>query len=158
MKDKAEQERTKAKKAEVLKNLEIARGNIKKACKKTKIARKTFYKWKKEDEKFKAEIEAIQYIEREDLGDLILDKWRTKINAGYWPAISKGIDKVLSDRGYNERKELTGANGDPLFPENAEIVIKVGKEMPPVESEEQAEKIQYMEEKEIRKKIKKKNE
>jgi ribosome biogenesis protein Nip4 len=108
----------KLKKTKFKKLYESNMGNISKTCKAAGINRHTFYHWIKSDEKFKAEIEEIEEITKDDvewtLGNLAkgipkFDEngnfigWRLKPDtvALIWYSKTK-----MKDRGYVEKQEL----------------------------------------------------
>lgn len=51
---------------------------------------------------------------REELVDLAESKLRNKVDRGAWPAIKWVLATLGKDRGWVERKELTGAEGGPV--------------------------------------------
>jgi IS30 family transposase len=48
------------------------------------------------------------------IGDLAEDRMIAKIDAGFWPAIQFYLKTKCKNRGYVERQELTGADGESL--------------------------------------------
>lgn len=83
-------------------------GLITKACEAAKIARTTYYEWLKEDEEFKARVEAID--------DFVLDKVE---NAAH-ELIETGNPQMImfylkcrgKRRGYTEKQEIEHSTGD----------------------------------------------
>lgn len=84
-------------------------GNVKQACEAAKIARKTFYNWKNNDEEFAEEIESIE----EGLIDLAETKLLENIQKGKTNEILFYLRTKGKRRDYVERQEITGADGMP---------------------------------------------
>lgn len=77
-------------------------GNATIACKNCNITRKTFYDWKKNDEKFAEEIE---YIRNNELVDFLENALFQRVQEGDTTAIIFGLKTLGKERGYVERKE-----------------------------------------------------
>lgn len=113
----------------VLEKLAEVRGIVTTACQNANIARSTFYQWCDTDPEFKAAVESVN----ESCIDFVESKLLEKING---VTIRKGVGEDGEDvtydlppsdtaiifylktkakkRGYVERTELTGADGNPI--------------------------------------------
>lgn len=109
-KNAAEDSKTERSKKRLLAELEAASGIIAFACKKAKISRMTFYRWCKEDAEFKERAEDIQELQI----DVAEAKLLTKIQNGDTTAIIFYLKTKGKNRGYSERREITGANGGEI--------------------------------------------
>ena len=98
------------KKKAIIEALEKSLGVVTTACKNVGIARSTFYEWYKKDEEFKAEVNSIS--------DLALDfaesQLHKQIQDGSTGATIFYLKTKGKKRGYVERHEITGANGDDM--------------------------------------------
>lgn len=85
--------------------------NISATCSALNISRQTYYNWLKNDEELKREIE--------DSTEAVLDNVESKllsaINDGNMTAIIFYLKTKGKKRGYIERQEITGAEGEKLF-------------------------------------------
>lgn len=68
----ATEERTRKKKKEFLEVFKNSLGIITYSCQKVGISRETFYRWKREDEEFKKEVEESLKIQKNDVEDRLL--------------------------------------------------------------------------------------
>jgi len=99
------------KKESVLKALEKSFGVVTVACKNAEVPRSTFYKWVKEDKEFAKDVK--------DIANIALDFAESQL----YKQIGKGnvtstifyLKTKGKGRGYVERQEITGADGDNLF-------------------------------------------
>jgi cyclophilin family peptidyl-prolyl cis-trans isomerase len=117
-------------KALVLEKLEESRGIVSMACNNANLSRSQFYQWCKEDSEFKAAVDDIN----ETAIDFVESKLFEKVNG---VTVRKGVDLESGEditydlppsdtaiifylktkakkRGYVERQEITGADGNPL--------------------------------------------
>lgn len=85
--------------------------NVSLTCKSIGIRRSTFYKWLKEDEEFK---EDILEMDEGDI-DMAESALKRQIKDGNITAIIFYLKTKGKSRGYVERQELTGMNGQKLF-------------------------------------------
>ena len=106
------------------------------ACKKTGVARSTFYQWLNEDADFKAAVEeaqeqAIDFVEGklfQKINGVKIGKLddEGELNVYEQPPSDTAIIFYLKTkakkRGYIERQELTGADGGPI---NHDITLKL---------------------------------
>tara|TARA_R110000796_G_scaffold10042_3_gene33667 strand:- start:3090 stop:3446 length:357 start_codon:yes stop_codon:yes gene_type:complete len=99
------------KKESILKALEKSLGIVTTACKKTDIPRSTFYKWLKEDPEFAKEVREIENIAL-DFAESQLHKQIGDQNTSATIFYLKTKGKK---RGYVERQEITGVDGENVF-------------------------------------------
>lgn len=116
---------TKAKKEAMLAALAKTLGIVKTACDLVGLDRHTHYKWMDKDAKYKAKVIAID--------DIALDFAESKLHKSIEQGNIAGIIFYMKtkgkNRGYIERRELTGKDGQPLEPETRQIMIIGGKEV-----------------------------
>ena len=105
------QERIAKDKEVVLDALNRSSGIVASACKAAGISRFTFYKWLKEDSDFAEKVEDIKELQKDFAEALILKKMKE----GDTTMIIFYAKTQMKDRGYSERLEHTGANGEPLL-------------------------------------------
>jgi len=84
-------------------------GNVSQTCKVLDMDRSTYYKWLKEDEDFKIEIESVE--PKELFLDFTESKLVEKINTGDTTAIIFTLKTKGKSRGYIERKEIEHQGG-----------------------------------------------
>lgn len=89
-------------------------GNITQSCEAVDIDRGTYYHWLEKYPAFKKELEAIQPEER--FIDFCESKLSQRINANDTTAIIFALKTKGKKRGYIERQEITGKDGDRLIP------------------------------------------
>ena len=85
--------------------------NISATCNALGISRQTYYNWLKNDEDLKIEIED----SKEAVLDNVESKLLSAINDGNITAIIFYLKTKGKHRGYIERNEITGADGEKLF-------------------------------------------
>lgn len=91
--------------------LEKSLGIVTTACRQVGIARSTHYQWMVDDEQYKASVDSI--------ADIALDFAESKLHK----SIENGSDTACifylktkgKKRGYIERNEITGADGNPII-------------------------------------------
>lgn len=92
--------------------LEKSLGIVTTACKLVGISRETHYRWTREDEAYKTAVD--------DIGDIALDfaesQLHKQIKDGEVSSTIFYLKTKGKKRGYVERSELTGADGEPLKP------------------------------------------
>lgn len=84
------------------------------ACKKAGIERMTFYRWKKEDEQFAAEVEQIMNEEQVDFAE---DCLKERMQDGDTKAIIYFLNNRGKGRGWGEKQELAvdvTSGGQPI--------------------------------------------
>lgn len=95
----------------LLEALNKSSGIVASACKAVNISRFTFYKWYNEDEDFREKVDDVQELQKDFAEALILKKMKE----GDTTMIIFYAKTKMKDRGYSERVEHTGANGEPLL-------------------------------------------
>ena len=95
-------------------------GNVSEACRITGIARSAFYRWKEEDKKFQKALEEVD--PKESFKDFVELAAVKKIKEGDTAMIIFAAKSKLKDRGWVERQEITGADGDKLNAITVEII------------------------------------
>jgi hypothetical protein len=98
-------------KKQVLDALEKTLGVISPACKMVGISRQTFYNWLNDDADFKCKFDEINQFQI----DFVESKLFENINNGDTPCTIFYLKTKGRERGYIERKEITGADGKKLF-------------------------------------------
>lgn len=117
------------KKSVFIKKYEATLGNVSASCAEADINRTTFYEWMKKDAKFKEQIEALN----EKQIDFVESSLFKQIREGNTTATVFFLKTKGKNRGYIERQEITGKDGQPLqekhltMEEAVEFVKKVEK-------------------------------
>jgi len=120
-------------KKKMLEELEAAHGIVSTACQNANIARSTYYTWLQSDEDFKAAVEAVN----ESAIDFVESKLFEKINGVQLigkddeiysqppsdTAIIFYLKTKAKKRGYVERQEITGPEGESLTPPSINVHI-----------------------------------
>jgi len=110
--------------------LEKSLGVVSEACKTAKVSRATFYNYCNEDPLFKAAVDAME--------DVALDFAESALHRQIKNDVPSSTIFFLKTkgkrRGYIERHEHTGPDGQALIPEK--ITIEIISDAPPVTSEE----------------------
>jgi hypothetical protein len=114
---KNEQKRTTDSKKRVLKALETSLGIVSAACKESEVSRTQFYKWIKEDEEFKQEVEELQNVVL-DFAESTLHKL---IADGNTAATIFFLKTKGKKRGFIEKSELDLTSGDEPIKININI-------------------------------------
>jgi|TARA_R110000796_G_scaffold2888_6_gene11184 hypothetical protein len=104
-------EQTEHNKREVMKALEKSLGIVTTACKNADISRTQFYQWLKDDSEFKRKVDDISNIAL-DFAESQLHKQIGDQNTSATIFYLKTKGKK---RGYVERQEITGIDGDNVF-------------------------------------------
>lgn len=128
------QERIAEDKASLLEALSNSSGIISSACKAAGISRVTFYEWYNNDEEFAEKVDDVKELQKDFCEALILKKMKE----GDTTMIIFYAKTQMKDRGYSERKEITGANGAELIkpveydlskltPEQRDVLLKIGE-------------------------------
>lgn len=99
------------KKESLLKALEKSLGVVTVACKNADIPRSTFYKWLKEDTQFASEVKDIENIAL----DFAESQLHNQISGGNTSATIFYLKTKGKNRGYVERQEISGVDGQKLF-------------------------------------------
>lgn len=101
--------------------LTLSAGNVSVACTKIGVSRETYYRWLREDKSF--------YMDVDDIKESLLDMAETMLLKGIKDGGTAEIIFYLKtrgkNRGYVERQEITGTDGEPLVmtPEEREARI-----------------------------------
>ena len=101
---------TEQNKKAILEALEKSLGIVQSACKLVGIGRTTYYEWLKDDAEFKKAVDDIENIAL-DFAESQLHK---QIQEGNTSATIFYLKTKGRNRGYVERQEITGMNGQPL--------------------------------------------
>ena len=104
-------EQTEHNKKAILVSLEKSLGVVTTACKKINVSRTQFYKWVKDDAQFRAAVNDIQNVTL-DMAESQLHK---QILDGNTTATIFNLKTKGKKRGYVERQEITGVDGDNVF-------------------------------------------
>ena len=104
-------------KKDVLKALNDNMGIVAGACRKAGISRYTYYKWYNEDELFAEKCDDVKELQKDFAEALILKKMKD----GDTTMLIFYAKTQMKDRGYNERQEITGADGAPLMEKQIDI-------------------------------------
>ena len=110
--------------------LEKSFGVVTDACKTAKISRDTFYRYCNEDPKFKAAVDAMEEIAI----DFVESALYKQVKEGIPSSTIFFLKTKGRKRGYIERTEHTGADGQPLIP--TKITIEIIGDTAPVTREE----------------------
>lgn len=110
------QKRIKRDKKKVLEVLGQNAGIISASCRAAKITRFTFYKWYNEDPDFAEKVDDVKEMQKDVAEALILKKMKE----GDTTMLIFYAKTQMKDRGYTERKEVTGKDGEDLI-KNQEI-------------------------------------
>lgn len=132
-------------KKKVLEALEDAHGIITTACQNAQVPRSTFYTWIDADPVFKAAVEAVNDVAIDFVESKLFEKINGVAMAGkgedgeniyFQPPSDTAIIFYLKTkakkRGYIERQEITGADGEPLAPPS----ITIYNQGPPLKTEQ----------------------
>lgn len=90
--------------------LEECRGNVTLACQVLKVPRCTYYKWKERDAKFATACNDVVHT----VHDYVENALMKRIDQGSDACIIFYLKTKAKERGYVERVEQTGINGEPL--------------------------------------------
>lgn len=111
-------------KVEFLKILEASAGMVATACRKADITRATYYKWRKDDPDFAEKCDDIKEIQKDAAEALILKKMKD----GDTTMLIFFAKTQMKDRGYVERRELVGKDGQDLLPKDEVDLSKLSPE------------------------------
>lgn len=105
------EERVAKNKADLLKAYEEAMGIVKTACDAVNVSRVTFYNYYNNDPEFREKADDIKELQKDFAESLILKKMKE----GDTAMIIFYAKTQMKDRGYTERKEITGKDGEDLI-------------------------------------------
>lgn len=103
---------TEHKKKAVIVALENSLGIVTTACKQAEIGRTQFYNWLKEDEDFAAKVKDIENV----AFDFVESQLFRQIRENNTAATIFYLKTKGKNRGYSERTEITGADGQGFSP------------------------------------------
>ena len=109
-----EQNRTQINKERILKALESSLGVITTALKATDLSRTNFYKWLKEDEEFKAQVEEIENIQQDFIKSKYYECVKDKV-----PSVV--IHAAKTRLGWNETNKVDLTSGDEKIKINIDL-------------------------------------
>ena len=104
-------ERVAQEKADLLQALSNTSGIVSSACKAANVSRMTYYRWYNEDPDFREKADDIKELQKDFAESLILKKMKE----GDTTMIIFYAKTQMKDRGYTERKEITGKDGEDLI-------------------------------------------
>ena len=104
------QKRTRMGKERVLKALEASLGIVTTACKEADVTRASFYDWKEKDPEFSKAVDDIEDVALDFAESMLLQNIKGKKET----SIIFYLKTKGKKRGYIERQEVTGADGDTL--------------------------------------------
>ena len=104
-------ERVAQEKADLLQALANTSGIVSSACKAANVSRMTYYRWYNEDPDFREKADDIKELQKDFAESLILKK----LKEGDTTMIIFYAKTQMKDRGYTERKEITGKDGEDLI-------------------------------------------
>lgn len=104
-------ERVAQEKEDLLQALANTSGIVSSACKAANVSRMTYYRWYNEDPDFREKADDIKELQKDFAESLILKKMKE----GDTTMIIFYAKTQMKDRGYTERKEITGKDGEDLI-------------------------------------------
>ena len=110
-------ERVAQEKADLLQALANTSGIVSSACKAANVSRMTYYRWYNEDPDFREKADDIKELQKDFAESLILKKMK----AGDTTMIIFYAKTQMKDRGYTERREITGKDGESLIQKEIDI-------------------------------------
>lgn len=112
------------------------KGIVRPACRMTGVSHSTFYRWCEEDADFREKVEDVKELQKDFAEALILKK----IEDGDTSMLIFYAKTQMKDRGYTERRELVGKDGESLVPkqkidldqlteEQREVLLSIGLDL-----------------------------
>ena len=134
--DKTIQERVLTDKERMLEELNKTSGIVSSACKAAGISRMTFYRWYNEDPDFKEKVDDVKELQKDFCEALILKKMKD----GDTTMLIFYAKTQMKDKGYTERRELVGKDGESLITkqkidlekltdEQREVLLSIGLDL-----------------------------
>lgn len=134
--EKAIHERVLTEKERLLEELNKTSGIVSSACKAAGVSRMTFYRWYNEDPDFKEKVDDVKELQKDFCEALILKKMKD----GDTTMLIFYAKTQMKDRGYTERRELVGKDGEALTPkqtidiekltdEQREVLLSIGLDL-----------------------------
>lgn len=129
-------ERVTQEKADLLQALANTSGIVASACKQANISRMTYYRWYNEDPEFREKADDVKELQKDFAESLILKKMKE----GDTTMLIFYAKTQMKDRGYTERKEITGKDGEALIgskeiditklsEEERELLLRIGQDI-----------------------------
>lgn len=129
-------ERVAQEKADLLQALANTSGIVSSACKAANVSRMTYYRWYNEDPDFREKADDIKELQKDFAESLILKKMKE----GDTTMLIFYAKTQMKDRGYTERKEITGKDGESLLntkeiditklsSEERELLLRIGQDI-----------------------------
>lgn len=117
-------ERIAKEKEELLDALSKTSGIVSSACKAAGLSRLTYYRFYNEDPEFREKADDIKELQKDFAESLILKKMKE----GDTAMIIFYAKTQMKDRGYTERKEITGKDGEDLIQTKEVDLTKLSEE------------------------------
>lgn len=129
-------ERVAQEKEDLLRALANTSGIVASACKAANISRMTYYRWYNEDPDFREKADDVKELQKDFAESLILKKMKE----GDTTMLIFYAKTQMKDRGYTERKEITGKDGESLLntkeiditklsSEERELLLRIGQDI-----------------------------
>ena len=130
------EERVRKEKSAFLEALDRTKGIVRPACRLTGVSPSTFYRWYNEDPDFHDKVDDVKELQKDFAEALILKK----IEDGDTSMLIFYAKTQMKDRGYTERKEIVGKDGESLVPkqkidldqlteEQREVLLSIGLDL-----------------------------
>lgn len=130
------EERVRKEKEGFLVALDGTKGIVRPACRVTGVSPATFYRWYNEDPEFKEKVDDVKELQKDFCEALILKKMKD----GDTTMLIFYAKTQMKDRGYTERRELVGKDGESLVPkqkidldqlteEQREVLLSIGLDL-----------------------------
>lgn len=110
-------ERVAKEKEDLLNALAQTSGIVSSACKAANVSRMTYYRYYNEDPEFREKADDIKELQKDFAESLILKKMKE----GDTTMIIFYAKTQMKDRGYTERREITGKDGESLIQKEIDI-------------------------------------
>lgn len=122
-------------KEDLLQALHNTSGIVSSACRAAGVSRTTYYRYYNEDPEFKEKADDVKELQKDFAESLILKKMKE----GDTTMLIFYAKTQMKDRGYSERKEITGSDGEDLFhkdidlskltDEQKKVLLSIGEEI-----------------------------
>lgn len=110
-------ERVAKEKEDLLNALAQTSGIVSSACKAANVSRMTYYRYYNEDPEFREKADDVKELQKDFAESLILKKMKE----GDTTMIIFYAKTQMKDRGYTERREITGKDGESLIQKEIDI-------------------------------------
>ena len=129
-------ERVAKEKEDLLNALAQTSGIVSSACKAANVSRMTYYRYYNEDPEFREKADDVKELQKDFAESLILKKMKE----GDTTMLIFYAKTQMKDRGYTERKEITGKDGEALLntkeiditklsSEERELLLRIGQDI-----------------------------